>query len=250
MITILVPVQRILDPQEDVRLTSEYMVETVGRKTVMNPFDETALEAAVSLREKGLADQVIAIAYGNTQCQDILRRALAAQANRAVWVQTNTAPTDWALAECLAAFAQRENIDLILCGKQSADEDACQLAQLTAGLLDWPQIISAIELSIQSKTVTARCDSLNTDRQITLSLPAVIGVDLMLCNPRFIGLAHILKAKKAPIEVLTENDLNLSSASLPVTTTIRNEYPAAHGECRPLSSVEELIQLIKTNIRK
>ena len=40
----------------------------------------------------------------------------------------------------LVKLVEKENIDLVILGKQAIDGDNNQTAQMTAALLDWPQV--------------------------------------------------------------------------------------------------------------
>ena len=44
------------------------------------------------------------------------------------------------VSKILAKLAEKEKADLIILGKQAIDGDNNQTAQMTAGILDWPQV--------------------------------------------------------------------------------------------------------------
>ncbi len=44
------------------------------------------------------------------------------------------------VSKILAKIAQNENINLIIVGKQAIDDDSNQTGQMTAALLNWPQV--------------------------------------------------------------------------------------------------------------
>ena len=46
------------------------------------------------------------------------------------------------VSKILAKIAQNEKINLIIVGKQAIDDDANQTGQMTAALLNWPQVAS------------------------------------------------------------------------------------------------------------
>ena len=74
----LVAVKRVVDYNVKVQVKAdESDVETSNVKMSMNPFDEIALEEAVTLKEKGLVDEITAISIGPSACQETLRVALA-----------------------------------------------------------------------------------------------------------------------------------------------------------------------------
>lgn len=52
----------------------------------MNPFCENAVEEAVRLKERGVATEVVAATVGPAGSADVLRRALAMGADRAIHV--------------------------------------------------------------------------------------------------------------------------------------------------------------------
>ena len=59
---ILVPVKRVVDYNVKVRVKNDNSgVELENVKMSMNPFDEIAVEEALRLKEKGIANEVIAI---------------------------------------------------------------------------------------------------------------------------------------------------------------------------------------------
>ncbi len=69
-IRILVGVKRAIDYAVKVQVkTDKSGVVTDGVKHSMNPFDEIAVEEAIRLKEKKVAQEVIAVSCGPTQCQ-------------------------------------------------------------------------------------------------------------------------------------------------------------------------------------
>src|ERR1043165_4064792 len=116
---VLVPVKRVVDFNVKVRVKSDASgVELAGLKMSMNPFDEIAVEAAVRLKEKGVATEVVVVSCGVAQCQETLRTALAMGADRAILVSTDADLQPLAVAKLLKAIVQREQPGLVITGKQ------------------------------------------------------------------------------------------------------------------------------------
>ena len=46
------------------------------------------------------------------------------------------------VSKILAELAKKQEADLLLVGKQAIDDDSNQTAQMTAALLDWPQVMN------------------------------------------------------------------------------------------------------------
>jgi hypothetical protein len=75
---ILVGIKRVIDYNVRVRVRPDGTgVVTDGVKMSINPFDEIALEESLRIRERGAADEVVAVSVGPEDAQQQLRNALA-----------------------------------------------------------------------------------------------------------------------------------------------------------------------------
>ncbi len=237
---VLVPVKRVIDYNVKIRVKPDGSgVETQNVKMSMNPFDEISIEEAVRMKEKGVAEEVIAVSMGPQQCQETLRTALAMGADRGIHVKTDDVLEPLAVAKMLKAIAEKEQPQMIIVGKQAIDDDCNQTGQMTAALLGWSQatFASVIELGEGTAKVTREIDGgLET---VDIKLPAVVTSDLRLNEPRYASLPNIMKAKKKPIE-------EMDPASLGVDTTPRvktlkvSEPPKRQGGVK-VESVQELV---------
>lgn len=210
---ILVPVKRVIDHNVAVRVKSDGSgVETSGVKMSINPFDEVAVEQAVRLKEQGLATRVTAVACGSAASQDVLRTALALGADAAVLVETDgSALEPLATARLLRALVARQGADLVLCGKQDIDDDLGATAPMLAALLDWPQAVSVNRLQIETGQALLWCDADAGSQHLAVTLPAVLGVDLRLCDPRNITLPAMMRAKKAVVTHIAAAELDAAA---------------------------------------
>jgi len=207
---ILVAIKRVPDFKTAVRLKADGSgIETTNVKMSINPFDEIAIEEAVRLKEKGLAQELVVTSIGNNSLQEILRTALAMGADRAVLVQTEAEIQPLNAAKILAALALKEAPHLILLGKQAIDTDNNQTGQMLAGLLNWPQGTFASKLQIEGETVEVTREIDGGLETLNLKLPAVITTDLRLNEPRYISLPNIVQAKRKPLELLPLESLGL-----------------------------------------
>src|SRR5438552_2008498 len=139
---ILVPVKRVVDYQVKIRVKPDGSgVDSAHLRMSMNPFDEIAVEEAVCWRERGLADEIVAISIGKPECQETLRVALAMGADLAILFTTSDAEefVPLSIAKILAAVCRQEQPRLVILGKQAIDDDCNQTGQMLAGLLAWPQ---------------------------------------------------------------------------------------------------------------
>jgi electron transfer flavoprotein beta subunit len=137
---ILVAVKRVVDYNVKVRVKPDGSdVDLANVKMSMNPFDEIAIEEAVRLKEAGIATEVIAVSAGVANCQETLRTAMAIGADRGILIQTDVELQPLAVAKLLKAVCDKEQPQIVLCGKQAIDDDANQTGQMLAGLMNWPQ---------------------------------------------------------------------------------------------------------------
>lgn len=245
---VLVAVKRVVDYNVKVRVKSDQSgVDIANVKMSMNPFDEIAVEEAVRLKEAGVVTEVIVFSAGPQQCQETLRTALAIGADRAILLETDTELQPLAVAKLLQVIYQKEQVQLIILGKQAIDDDSNQTGQMLAALLNLPQATFASKLSIADGRahVTREVDGgLET---VSISLPAVVTTDLRLNEPRYVTLPNIMKAKKKPLDVLKPEDLGIDIA--PRLKTIRVEEPPKRIAGIRVPDVATLIDKLKNEAK-
>lgn len=238
-VKVLVPVKRVLDPNIKVRWRADGQgLDLAGQKMCMNPFDEVALEEAIRLKEQGQVAEVVAVSCGEAICQDVLRHALALGADRAVLVECQQVLEPLAVAKLLRVVAEREAVDLVLCGKQAIDDDAAQVGPMLAAMLGWPQACFATRLELEAHRLIVECALDGCTDTLALTLPALVSAELHLNQPRYASLVNVMKARRAPIETLLAHDLGLDLA--PRIRQTRCAEPPSRAAVRICSSVAEL----------
>jgi len=208
---ILVSIKRVVDYNVRVRVKSDGKgVITDGVKMSVNPFDEIALEEALRIKEKGLAEEIVAVSIGPADCQQQLRTALAMGADRAVHVQTDAVVEPGSAAKLMLKIIDREQPMLAILGKQAIDDDCNQTGQMLAAVWGRPQatFASKVEISGGTAQVTREVDA--GLEVLEVDLPAVITTDLRLNEPRYVKLPDIMKAKKKPLETIDPSALGIS----------------------------------------
>jgi electron transfer flavoprotein beta subunit len=241
---ILVAIKRVVDYNVRIRVKPDGSgVVTDGVKMSINPFDEIALEEALRIKEKGLADEVIVATIGPADCQQQLRTGLAMGADRALHVQTDAAIEPLGAARILHRLAEKEQAMLAILGKQAIDDDASQTGQILAALWGRPQatFASKVEIDGSVATVTREVDAgLET---LAVDLPAVITTDLRLNEPRYVKLPDIMKAKKKPLETLDPASLGVDTGAQ--LNLVRFEPPAQRSRGVMVKSVPELVEALQ-----
>ena len=241
---ILVGYKRVVDYNVRIQVKPDGSgVVTEGVKLSANPFDDIALEEALRLREKGIASEVVAVSAGTARCQDTLRTALALGADRALLIETDVQLQPLAVAKLFKAVCEKEQPQLVLCGKQAIDDDANQTGQMLAALMNWPQATFASKLVVEGgkASVTREIDGgLET---LAITLPALVTVDLRLNEPRYATLPNIMKAKKKPLSITTPDELGVDVAPR-LTTQAMAEPPKRAAGVR-VANVAELVEKLK-----
>jgi len=241
---IMVGVKRVVDYNVRVRVRPDNTgVVTEGVKMSINPFDEIALEEALRIKERGLADEVLAVSIGPTDTQQQLRTALAMGADRAILVQTDAAVGPLSVARIFRQLIDKEQPFLVLLGKQAIDDDNGQAPQMLAALWDRPQAVSCskIEIADGKATVTREVDA--GLEVLEIDLPAVMSVDLRLNEPRYVKLPDIMKAKKKPLDTVGLADFGVGEA--PAFKTVRVDPPPQRQKGIMVKDVGELVDTLK-----
>lgn len=245
---ILVPVKRVVDKNVSVNIKSDGSgVDIANVKMSMNPFDETAIEEAVRIKEKGLATSIIAVSCGDAKCQETLQTALGMGADRAIHVQTTEELQPLAVAKLLKALVDKEQPNLIIMGKLAIDDDANQTGQMLAALADMPQATFASKVDVTATTITATREVDGGQETDTLSLPAVLTVDLRLNEPRYVTLPKIMKAKKIKQEVITPQELGVDIT--PRLKTLKLQEPPQRKAGVIVPDVTTLVEKLKNEAK-
>ena len=182
-----------------------------GVKSIINPFDENAIEEAVRLKEAH-GGKVTVITMGPPQATEALKSAIAMGADEAILISDRAfAGADtWATSYTLSqAIKKIGTFDLILFGKQAIDGDTAQVGPGVAEFLDIPQITFAIKIDIVGAPIESGL-VIRVKRQLEESaeivetkLPAAVTVIKQINEPRMPSLKGQMRAKKAEIQTWT-----------------------------------------------
>lgn len=245
---IIVAVKRVVDYNVKIRVKSDNTgIETANIKMSMNPFDEIAVEEGVRLRERGVAEELVAVSVGPKQSQETIRTALAMGADRGIHIQTDEEIEPLSIAKLLKEIAEKEKPNLFILGKQAIDDDSNQTGQMLAALLGWSQGTFASELSLDTSNANVVREIDGGLETVKLKLPAIITTDLRLNTPRYASLPNIMKAKKKIIDELTPSDLNVDIS--PRIITLKVVEPSSREAGVIVEDVVELIDKLKNEAK-
>ena len=188
-----------------------------GVVSILNPFDNYAIEEAVRFKERfGAGASVTALTMGPPQAEAVLREAISMGVDEGVllcdraFAGSDTYATSYALA---LAIQKIGGVGIILFGKQAADGDTAQVGPGVAAHLGLPQItyVRKVE-SVDENTIVAQRMLEDGNETIKSALPCVLTVVKELNVPRLPSLKGKMAAKKAEITKWTAADLNADLA--------------------------------------
>lgn len=245
---VLVAIKRVVDANVKVRVKSDGSgVDLSNAKMAMNPFCEIAVEEAIRMQEAGFVEEIIAVSIGSKASQEQIRTALALGCDRGILVETDAQVEPLAVAKILQALVLKQEIGLVILGKQSIDTDNNQVGQMLAALLNWPQGTFACKAQFRDDKIEVTREIDGGEQTVSLSLPAVITTDLRLNEPRYASLPNIMKAKKKPIDTVTAAELEVDITSKLKTLSIAAPPERSAGII--VESVAELVNKLKTEAK-
>ncbi len=210
---IYVCVKHVPDTAVNIKITDEAGYEQV--KCVPSPYDEYAMEEAVSLVEKNGDGEVVAICVGNQSAVNSLRSVMAMGAHRSILIKTDEQFVNHDLtAKAIAKVIEQEGpADLIFTGKQSVDSEGMQTPFLLGAELNLPVVNSIVDFSYDGTTATVKRE-IDGGIKETLSIkaPCVLGATKGLNEPRYPKLPSIMKAKKKEIKEIDLSSLGISDS--------------------------------------
>jgi len=207
---IIVCIKQVLDAK-DVHLdpvTNNLVRE--GVPSIMNPYDQYAVEEAVRLKEL-LGGEVTVLSMGPPQAEEVLRQAISCGADHAVLVSDRAfAGADtWATSYTLAMAVQVIGaFDLILCGKQAIDGDTAQVGPSLALRLGVPYVtcVQKVRQATDSGLILERMMDDGYD-VLAVDYPVLLTVVKDINKPRVPSLKGKMRAKKIEIRKLTAADI-------------------------------------------
>ncbi len=193
-----------------------------GVPFIMNPFDTHALEESLRLKDKyGLRVAVISMGPPNTEVT--LKKALALGADETVLLSdrvfggADTLATSKVLAEAIKRLAQKEEVAVVLCGRQTIDGDTAQVGPGIATRLGYSQLtlVDRIEnLDLQAKKVRVRRKLEGRHELVEAPLPVMIAVVREINKPRYPKVPRRLMAESAAVALWDNKEMELSEETI------------------------------------
>ncbi len=182
-----------------------------GVASKLNPFDLTALETAVRIKEQLEGTVVAVLSMGPPQAEAIIREAYMMGADAGYLLSdrrfagADVLATAYTLAQGIAAIGP---FDLIVCGKQTTDGDTAQVGPELAELLGVPHVtwVSQVD-AVTERAILVRQELQDVTQVARLAYPCLITVEKEAAQPRLPSYRRKLATAERPVQVLTLDDL-------------------------------------------
>ena len=251
---ILVPLKVIPDPEARVKAKGSKEVE-IEERYILNYFDEMAVEEALRIREKSPGSSVTLVSVGEKRAVEGLRRGIAMGADRAVLVEDPLIYSfdNMVVSRVLAAFARKEDFDLILCGREAMDDASGIVGPALAGFLGIPHVPYVVEVRVEEGAGTLKAKRMmeGVEEDVECPFPLLLTTQKGLNEPRIPLVMDVMKAMKFEIEKVDLEALGMDPAGLksairmerlgdapkrPPVTFIEGDFPG---------NLEKLVEILK-----
>jgi electron transfer flavoprotein beta subunit len=156
---------------------------------ILNPWDEHAVEEALSLRQS-FGATVTALSFGPEEAVEALRYAVAMGCNEAIRVwdegcaESDTLVTSYVLSR---AIERMGDVDLVLFGRSSIDTETGQVPPAVARRLGYSSLMYVVKLGLDMESRVVTVEQMFEEGRQVLSapLPAVVGTVKGLNEPRY-----------------------------------------------------------------
>jgi electron transfer flavoprotein beta subunit len=170
-----------------------------GVQFIMNPYDEWyALVRACELKE-ALGGTVVALNVGPAANETTIRKALAIGADEAVRIDAEPQSAAFTAAQ-IAAYAAKENFDIIFLGKETIDYNGSEVGAMVAEALDLPYISYASKLDINGQAAVLERDIEGGVEVLEVDLPFVVSAAKGMAEQRIPNMRGIMTARTKPLQ--------------------------------------------------
>ena len=250
---IIVCIKRIpMTQEEDLEIDElEKDVQKEALAFVVNDWDNYAIEEAVLLQEK-YGGTVTAVTIGTEEDEEILRRALAMGADKAIRVDPGELDLDsYVLSRILAEIIKDIEHDLILTGLQSDDYNFGMVGIMLAEHLGITHsaVVTGIEPEGNEAIIKVELEG-GMNGVSKVRFPALMSIQTGINEPRYVSIMGIRKARKKELNVIKVGELGLSEDDLTQRITVEKAFlpPETEGaeiiEGDPSTIAEEIIRVL------
>lgn len=196
-----------------------------GVESILNPDDDNALEAALSLKDTYEGTTVTVISMGPPQAKDMLIECLAKGADEAILLSSRAfgGADTWATSNTIAGGIKKiGDYDIIFAGRQAIDGDTAQVGPQIAERLNLPQVTYVEEIiKYEEGKLTVKRQLEDGYEIIEIPTPCLLTAVKELNTPRYMSVGGIYDACEKEITVWDEKDIivNLDEIGIKASPT-------------------------------
>lgn len=226
---IIVCVKQVPDTNE-VRINNETgTLIRDGVKSIINPDDMNAIEAALSIAEATDNSTVTVISMGPPQAKAVLKETLAMGVDEAILLSDRVfgGSDTYATATVLAAAIEKiGDYDIVLCGRQAIDGDTAQVGPEIAEFLNIPQITYAKNLVVKDDKVIVERKIEEGHFDMECKMPVLITAIKELNEPRYCDARLIFDKERMDscLKVWTHDDIPVDLNKIGVKNSPTHVY--------------------------
>ena len=207
-----------------------------GVPSIINPFDVHAIEEAVRLKER-YGGTATMLCMGPPWATEALQKALSFGADDAILLTdralagSDTWATSAALAAAIRKLAEREPVDLVICGKQTIDGDTAQVGPGIATRLGFAQLtyVDKVEsVDPEARRIRVRRMIEGAREIVEAPLPALLSVVKEINEPRYASLPDLVRGLRFQVPVWHVTDLDVAADEVGLRgspTQVRRIFP-------------------------
>ena len=201
---ILVFIKQVADTEARIIISADQKSLEIENKYVVNFFDEFAVEEAIRIKEALKDVEITVCTFAPPRATEALRTTIAMGADKAVRIDSSKYETDDPLiiSRILAACANEEGFDLIVCGRQAIDDESANVGAMAAEFLGIPHISQISKLTIDEGKALVENEIEGGRKVSEVTLPALFTTQKGLNEPRVPLITGVMKAMKTEITVL------------------------------------------------
>ncbi len=214
--------------------------EDAGVQWIINPYDEWyALVRAIELKEKDPSIMLHLITVGGTDCDPVIRKALALGGDEAIRVNAGSSDSYFIAAQ-IAEVAKQGNYDLIFTGKETIDYNGSSIGGMIAGILDQPYVSLASKFVLNGNSATISREIEGGEEVDEAPLPLVVSCQKGMAEQRIPNMRGIMGARTKPLKVLEPAPVDT------LTNIVSFELPPAKAGVKLVAAdnVAELVRLL------
>jgi len=190
-----------------------------GVKSIINPYDLYALEAALQMKER-YGGNIILLSMGPPQAEEALREAISYGADEAILLSdrafagADTLATSYTLAQAIKKIG---HYDIIFCGKQAIDGDTAQVGPELAQRLNLPYVTYVRKIELKENSLIVERDLDDGYQIIQITLPALLTIVKEIGEPRVPSIRGKMRAKKLQIPIWTAKDIEAKEEKIGIS---------------------------------